>query len=199
MAVTRLDTGKVIFSNASFLKITPYTDEDTIGADTYDIVSIVGDTISIEPDDNEVNAIESEFTSAPLYENIILGNVNFTCNCIDFQSDIMKNIMGWTVDPQVGVSFAPTSYKDLWAMVEIGFQNPATPNVVIPKLKLSSRAIINTLKTGVSQGEISGTAYAAKMKVTVGSNSVTQETTISFVPATATVSVAQNITEDEGV
>jgi hypothetical protein len=117
MAVTKLDTGKIIFSDAKQILFTPYTDADTIGATSYDVTSIVADTLSFTPDDNTVNSKESEFKDEPLFENITLGKVQFAATCIDFQNEIMKNIFGWSEEStsESGKSvFAPVAYKDIY-------------------------------------------------------------------------------------
>lgn len=162
MAVTKLDSGRLVFSNAAYLLVTPYVDEDTLGTTTYDIVNIVGDSLSFTPDDNTVNSKEWEFGDTPLFENITLGKTQFAATCIDFQNDVMKAIFGWQ---EIGGALAaPSSYKDLYAVVEVGFKNESTV-VVVPKLKLNSKAIISTLKTGTGEGQIAGTAYDSDITV----------------------------------
>ena len=98
MAIQKTDSGRIVFSQAEYVHITPYIDEDTLGTDTYDIVNIVGDTLSFTPDDNTVNSKESEFKDDPLFENITLGKYQFAGTCIDFQNKVMEAIYGWTVD-----------------------------------------------------------------------------------------------------
>lgn len=174
MAVTKLDSGRIVLSNAAYLHVTPYTNEDTIGDKTYDIVNIVGDSLALTPDDNTVNAKEWEFGDTPLFENITLGKIQFAATCIDFQNDVLKAMFGWQ---EVGDALvAPASYKDLYAVVEIGFKNEDVA-VVVPKLKLNSKAIISTLKTGTGEGNLAGTAYNAEL--TVGENKA--ETPMAFV------------------
>ena len=74
MGVTKTNTGRIVCSNAAYLHITPWLNEDTIGEETYDIIDIVGDTLSFTPDDNTVNSKEAEFKDDPLFENITLGD-----------------------------------------------------------------------------------------------------------------------------
>lgn len=179
MAVTSTDSDRIVLSNAAYLHVTPYTDEDTIGATTYDIVNIVGDTLSFTPDDNTVNAKEWEFGDTPLFENITLGKIQFAATCIDFQNVVMKAIFGW--EEKGGALVAPSSYKDLYAVIEVGFKNEKT-KLVVPKLKLNSKAVISTLKTGTGEGMLAGTAYNAKL--TIGSEEV--ETPMAFLGEEAT-------------
>lgn len=173
MAVTTLDSGRVVLSNAAYFHVTPYVKEDEVGTTTYDIVNIVADTLSLTPDDNTSNAKEWEFGDTPLFENITLGKIQFAATCIDFQNDVLKAMFGWK---EVGGALvAPNAYKDLYAVVEIGFKNEETV-VVVPKLKLNSKAVISTLKTGTGEGNLAGTAYNAVLGV--GSDSA--ETPMAF-------------------
>lgn len=158
------DSGRIVLSNAKYFHVTPYTDEDTIGNTTYDIKNIVGDTLAITPDDNTVNSKESEFKDDPLFENITLGKIQFAGTCIDFRNDVMTEIFGWEKEDNNVAVFAPTAYKDKYAVVEIGFHNEKTV-VVIPKLKLNAKAVISTLKTGTSEGNLAGTAYSASVQI----------------------------------
>lgn len=193
MAVIKTDTGRIVLANAEYVHITPWTDEDTIGADTIDVSNIVGDTLSFTPDDNTVNSKESEFKDDPLFENIVLGKYQFAATCIDFQNAVMEKIYGWKKDTK-GV-YAPTGYKDLYATIEVGFRNEDVV-VVAPKIKMNSKATIGTLKTGTGEGMLAGTAYSAAVN---GNNTtICMLTSTSESPAAYTVG-AKNFKAKEGV
>lgn len=162
MATTVLDSGRRVFANLKALHFTPWTDESTLGETTYDLVNIVGDTTSLEQAENEVNALEHEFSNEPLYEVINLGEKTFTTECIDFQNDVLKNVFGWEVS-ESGDAFAPTVYEDLYCKIEMQF-NSTDSVIVLPKVKLNSRAVIATMKTDASRGNITGTCYSAYVK-----------------------------------
>ena len=193
MAILKTDTGRIVLANAEYVHITPWTNEDTIGTDTIDVTNIVGDTLSFTPDDNTVNAKESEFKDDPLFENIVLGKYQFAATCIDFQNTVMEKIFGWKKDTK-GV-YAPTGYKDLYATIEVGFRNEDVV-VVAPKIKMNSKATIGSLKTGTAEGQLAGTAYAAK----VNNNDTTlcQLTSTAESPAAYTVG-AKNFKAKAGV
>lgn len=159
---TVIDSGRRVFSNLKYLYFTPWTDEAKLGEVTYDLVNIVGDTTSSEQDENEVNEIAHEFSNEPLYENINLGKKNFSTECIDFQNDVVKQLFGWTVD-ESGNAFAPITYKPLYCKVEMGF-NSTDDVIVLPKVKLNSRAVIASMKTDAAKGNITGTCYSAYVK-----------------------------------
>ena len=154
-------TGRIVLSNAEYIHITPYVDSDNLGKQTYDIVDIVGDSLSFTPDDNTVNAKESEFSDQPVFENVILGKYQFAATCIDFQNDVMTQIYGWEADNNGNV-YSPMGYKEKYALIEIGFRNTNVA-VVAPKVKLNSKATIASLKTGTAEGAIAGTAYIGEI------------------------------------
>lgn len=160
MAITKTDTGRIVLANAEYVHVTPYVDEDTLGTQTYDIVDIVADTLSFTPDDNTINAKDSEFKDDALFENVILGKYQFAATCIDFQNAVMTAIYGW--EEEDGNVYAPAGYKDKYALIEVGFRNEDVV-VVAPKVKLNSKATISTLKTGTGEGAIAGTAYSANI------------------------------------
>ena len=169
MAAQKLTGERLVFANAEYLHITPYTagSESEVGDVTYDIVDIVGDSLSFEQEENTVNSKEWEFGDTPLFETVNLGKWNFTTNCVDFRNEIMQALFGWTVHGEAVV--APAAYKDLYAVVEVGFKN-AEKSIVVPKLKLNSRATLNSFKTGTGEGTLAGTAYNSD--ITIGEEEV---------------------------
>lgn len=184
MAVTKLTGDRIVFSNAAYLYVTPYVEgsETQIGDTTYDIVDIVGDSLSFTPDDNTVNTKEWEFGDTPLVETTTLGKIQFAATCIDFRNEVMKAIFGWK---ELGTALiAPNAYKDLYAVVEVGFNGEDTV-LVVPKLKLNSKAVISTLKTGTGEGQLAGTAYSVDFAVGEDSES----TPMAFVPKDTTYKV----------
>lgn len=185
----RTDSGRIICSNAAYVHITPWENEDGFGASpvTYDIVDIVGDSLSFTPDDNTVNAKESEFKDDPLFENITLGKYQLAGTCIDFQNDVMKAIYGWEVDEQ-GNAYAPNGYKDRFATIEIGFRNEDVV-LVAPKVKLNTKATFSTFKTGSSEGSLAGTAYSDALKV----GEVTKDTPLALLKSTDSSAAAYTV------
>ena len=164
MAATVIDAGRRVFTNLKSIIFTPWTSESALGSTSYDLVNIVGDTTSVEQADNDVQTIEHEFSSSPLYEAVTYGDKTFTCECIDFQNEVLKNLFGWDVQ-EGGDAFAPLDYKDLFCKVEMHF-NSTEDIVVLPKLKMNSKAVLSSLKTDASRGTISGTCYPAYIKAT---------------------------------
>lgn len=192
MATTVLDSGRRVFANLKAVLFTPWTDESTLGEDTYDLVNIVGDTTSVEQAENDVNALEHEFSNEPLYEVINLGDKTFTTECIDFQNDVLKALFGWETGEGGDDAFAPIVYKDLYCKIEMQF-NSTDSIIVLPKVKLNSRAVIATMKTDASRGNITGTCYSAF--VTAGTKSV--ETDMAVIGATNAGTYTVSAEEEE--
>lgn len=193
MAATVVDAGRRVFSNLKSIIFTPWENESTPGTDAYDLVNIVGDTTTSEQDENEVNEIVHEFSNEPLYENINLGKKNFTTECIDFQNDVLKQLFGWETDEE-GNAMAPITYKPLYCKVEMQF-NSTDDIIVLPKVKLNSRAVIASMKTDAARGNITGTCYSAFVKA----GSLEKETDMAIIvkanAGTYTVSATATATE----
>jgi hypothetical protein len=165
MAKAELGT-RTVFANLAYIRITPWekTEADgkvTLkpGAVTYDVTEVVADTTTVEQAENESNALDHEFSSTPLYENIQLGDKTFACESIDLQNEVLKGLFGWTIDED-GNAYAPVSYNELYALIELGF-NSTEDVIVLPKVLLNSRAVIASMKTDASRANINGTCYPA--------------------------------------
>lgn len=183
MAITNdaLDTGKVIFQNLKYLKLIPYTDEsgDELGTKSFTFDSLLGDSVSLQQDDNTINERESETKSEPVVQNVLLGDWQFAATSIDTQDKILSGVAGWvTGSTDIDIVYAPTSYKPLWCMAILAF-NSTDKVLVIPKLKMNSKVVIASLKTSSGQVDIAGTAYAGKLTIDSG----TVETTVASIPS----------------
>lgn len=188
MATTVLDAERRIFANLKYLYFTPWSDESSLGDKTFDLVNIVGDTTSVEQAENEVNELPHEFSSEPLYENVTLGARTFATECIDFQNDVLKELFGWKTDTD-GNAFAPIAYKDLYCKIEMAF-NSTEDIIVLPKVKMNSRAVIASMKTDASRGNITGTCYSAFVK----SGSTEHETDMAVITTGNNYSVSATAT-----
>lgn len=158
-SLTTYDANRRVFTNLKYLYFGVWTDESTAPEAYIDLVNIVGDTTTVEQAENEVNELPHEFSSEPLFENINLGKKTFTTECIDFQNPVLKDLFGWKTD-DAGNAFAPVTYKDLYCTIEMGF-NTTEDVIVLPKVKLNSRAVLSSMKTDASRGNITGTCYSA--------------------------------------
>lgn len=164
-----VDDGRIVFTGLKYMYITPWEkNEDgklTLSSTTYEIVNIVGDTTSLEQEDNEVTEVEHEFSSTPLYEAVTLGKKTFSAECADYQEEVLVNLFGWEKIGDAVV--APASYKEFFAAIELGF-NSTDEVVVLPKVRMDSKVTLASMKTDISRATISGTTYQAYAKVGSG-------------------------------
>ena len=162
MAVTPTTSTRRVLSGAKFMYVQPWSSETTPPSANsgYDISDIIADTVNIEQDDPDVNTTESEFSDSPLFESVKQGSYKFAATCVDTQNSIVKTIFGWSEDASGDNkgAYAPVSYQYLYAEIFIGFANAV---VVMPKVRLDSKLVIGTLKTGQAQSQLSGTCYDA--------------------------------------
>jgi hypothetical protein len=156
-----------VFSNLAYVRATVWESENSgpTGA-TYDITEVVADTTTVEQAENESNALDHEFSSTPLYENIKLGEKTIALESIDLQNEVLKGLFGWkeikggTGGTDVIGMAAPVSYEALYATIELGFTT-GNDIILLPKVLLNSRAVIASMKTDASRANINGTCYTA--------------------------------------
>lgn len=147
-----LNTGQRRFQDAKGMYVTPYDSDGYLGTTTYDIHDIVGDTLSITQDDADRTEIPWEFGDDALDENIKTGKKNFSCQCLDFQNDIMLNLFGCT-EVNGAIAF-PSEYKDLYVMIRIEFEDV---DLVLPYVKMDAKATLENMRTDIARGELAGT------------------------------------------
>lgn len=122
--------------------------------------NVVADTTTISQDEAETNQIDCETRDEPIFENVTLGSYQFSCESGDISKDILEHCLGFVVKGSGDTlrAFAPATYVERWAMVEVQFNNGSS--LVLPKLKVSSNIDASSLKTGIARGIIKGTAYS---------------------------------------
>lgn len=174
MAITKINSQQVRFQDPTGIIFIPWMDS-VLGGNGYDVHDIVGDTFSLTQDDADRNEIPWEFGDDPLDENISLGARNLTMQCLDFQNEIMKNLFGWNTATD-GFALAPTQYKELNCLIILQFEGK---NVVMPKVKMDSKTVLENLRSDIARGELGGKLYSAP--VTLGSNDTENETSLMFV------------------
>lgn len=130
------------------------------GATGFALDDVVADTTAISQNEAETNAIDCETRDEPIYENVTLGAYNFSCESANIDKDVLEHALGFTVTGEGSTlkAYAPSSYREKWAEVEVQFQNGSS--LVLPKIKLSSNIDASSLKTGIVRGVVGGTAYS---------------------------------------
>lgn len=166
MAVTATDTTAVKLGGVTQILLTPYTGA-TKGGTSYSLDNIVGDTLSITQEEPTTNEVECETRDEPLFENTTLGSYTVSMESADIQETVLVNCMGFKKDATNGNVYAPSTYKELWAEIEVVFGDKGS--LVCPKVKLRGNIDASSLKTGIVRGVISGTCYS--VEITEGDSS----------------------------
>lgn len=147
--------------------VTPYEDglegALQLGSTAYQLDNIVADTTSITQDDPETTDIECETRDEPIDTVTTLGSYQFTTTSADVQKELLTNIMGFKEDTSSKILYAPASYKDLYAEIRIIFSSKDA--LVLPKVKLNNKIVAETLKTGLVQATIAGTAFSTDVTI----------------------------------
>ena len=151
---------RIVFVPWTKAEVTGVWSKGTAG---FALDDVVADTTSITQDDPETNAVDCETRDEPIYENVTLGSYNFSCESGNIDKDILQNALGYKISGEGSTlkAYAPASYKELWAEVEVQFANGTS--LVLPKVKLNSKIDASSLKTGIVRGIIGGTAYSTKV------------------------------------
>lgn len=161
-------TGNKFFTKPTRILITPF-DGDSKGEETYALDSVVADSTTITQDDAERNETGCETRDENLYETVTLGSYQFTCENADWQNDLVVNVLNFKESEDKKKLFAPSSYTEKFAEIEIQFGDANDlPNykgsVVLPKVLLSSTATLESLKTSLGTMTVSGTAYSVEVE-----------------------------------
>ena len=153
-------TSKKVY-NPFALFITPYNG-NAIGSETYKLEEVVRDSTSISQDDPEENSIENEFSAEPLINNVDAGKYNFATNVGDMQGELLSKLAGFTYDSSQKFAYAPKSYTEVFAKVELVFKDGTSNFVaaVLPKVQLNSKALLESINTSIGQIAITGVAYS---------------------------------------
>lgn len=166
MATTATDTTAIKLGGVTQILLTPYTD-GAKGMTTYSLDNIVADTTSITQGEATTNTVDCETRDEPIFENITLGKYTFSAESGDIQEIILTNCLGFKKDGTNKNLYAPSTYKELWAEIEVVFGDKGS--LVCPKVKMSGNIDASSLKTGMVRGVISGTCYS--VEVTEGDDS----------------------------
>lgn len=177
MAVTATDTTAIKLGGVTQIILTPYTDGSK-GSTSYSLDNIVADTTSITQEEPTTNTVDCETRDEPIFENITLGRYTFSAESGDIQDIVLTNCFGF-VKGASGSLYAPSTYKEIWAEIEVVFGDKGS--LVCPKVKMSGNIDASSLKTGMVRGVISGSCYSVSIAAeTTGAGSTTTPITTPF-------------------
>lgn len=175
VTITQLKNSKFLHK-ASHLYVTPWEkvspgggadDYYQPGNVTYDVVQVLADTVSIEQADPDTETRDWEFGDTPLMSTVTMGDTTFAATCIDMSSGVLQHVFGWKTST-TNVVASPDSYQDMYATITITFEESTAPLIVLPKVLMSSKATIASLKTSTAEAALSGTCMSAYIGLTNG-------------------------------
>lgn len=155
-----------VLKKASALLMTPYVynsefGRHILGTETFDITSIIGDTLSIVQNSGEESELRNEFKRSPitpLYED---GDVVFSADCVDMQGTIFQILhnakIGLVNDEyREGFMAMDENPKEMYACIQILFHDENAPRVVLPKVYMTNTTEYSNLRSSVAKHKIVG-------------------------------------------
>jgi len=171
------------------------------GDTTCDIVEILADTIAIEQGDPSEETIDWEFGDTPLMKTYTKGERTVAAQCINLDFEFLRDVFGWTVHSTTGATptqmmVAETASEEDYATIVVMFHGANAPIIVMPKVAMSSKTTIGTLKTQTATADLAGTALTGYVSYTDGTDTATDTSEFFILKpmAEGEIKVAENST-----
>lgn len=154
-----------------YIVATLFTGSDTNApsGDSYILEDVVRDTTSISQDDNETTDIERETSDTPIKSIVTLGSWQLSAEVADTNGELLAGLCGFVYDSTSKNAYAPSSYEERYAKVDVAFTNPKDNTklsaFVLPKVQLNSKMTIESLNTNLGRIALAGTANLVKVTV----------------------------------
>lgn len=164
MPIVHTQTGKKILRKAKSLWVLPYRYDSTVGdyvlgQTVYDLSAIIGDSITLEQQDGDTQTKNNEFTNTPLVKNVTSGEWRVTAQCLDLQNKVMKALFAAYTNDN-GAAAMRKDYETLYAYIRVRFNDTSVPDVIMPKVLMNSKLLLQQMRSRGSQGNLGGTAMA---------------------------------------
>lgn len=193
------NTGRRVFKKAKSMLVVPYVynstlDDYILGSDIYDISAIIGDSIVLEQSEGNTATKENEFTNQPIIVSHSGSKYGFTAQCLDVQDSVLKALYGAmtaknrSVTPAAvnGAVAVQNDYTEMYALIRVEFEDESMPYMILPRVQMSNKLLIQQLKTRAGQGNIAGQAFSicCAIKDKDNDNKVLDFGTAEYVPET---------------
>lgn len=177
MSLIETKTGRKYFRKPESMMLVPYVYDDSdgvndyvLGSDVYDISAVIGDSIALEQKDGDVDEKFNEFVRTPIVRNVSACSYDFTAQCLDLQDKVLKSLFGaytatGTNGNVKGIAALPDDYQLQYAMIRIRFKDANLSDIVLPKVQMNSKLLLQQMKSRGSQGNVSGTALSRMVAV----------------------------------
>ena len=148
-----------LITKAKEILIAAWTDSDGTYPTEGDALDyVIADTLSVSQDDPEEQTFEFETTDTP-ETFYTAGKYNVDLNNAELSKEFMTKIMGWieTTDPEGVV--APETYEARYVALQVKFSDNLY--FFIPKISIAPKLVMESVKTSLVYGTLSGTATNA--------------------------------------
>lgn len=121
---------------------------------------VIADTLSVSQDDAEEQTFEFETTDTPevFYT---AGAYKVDLNNAELSEDFMTKIMGWVKTTNPAGVVAPETYESRYVALQVKFSD--TCYFFIPKISIAPKLVMESVKTSLVYGTLSGTATNAEV------------------------------------
>lgn len=121
---------------------------------------VIADTLSVNQDDAEEQTFEFETSDAP--ETFYTpGAYKVDLNNAELSEDFMTKIMGWEKTTTPAGLVAPETYESRYVALQVKFADD--DYFFIPKISVAPKLVMESVKTNLVYGTLSGTATNAKV------------------------------------
>lgn len=119
---------------------------------------VIADTLSVTQDDPDEQTFEFETTDTPevFYT---AGAYKVDLNNAELSEHFIKEVMGWVKTDDGKGYVAPETYKPRYVALQIKFSD--TCYFLIPKISIAPKLVLESVKTSLVYGTLSGTAANA--------------------------------------
>lgn len=152
--------GSLKVFNPTAIYVTPFDGEGgKRGTTTYKLNEVIRDSTSITQDDPEETAIENEFGSAPIINNVTLGSYQFSAQVANMHPTLVEKLCGFVKGTgKTDRVYAPSTYVPIFAEIVLTFQVDAAKVVaaVLPKVQLNSKATFESLSSSMGTITLAG-------------------------------------------
>lgn len=158
MANTPITPSSLKIFNPSAIYVTPFVD-DARGTTTYKLNEVIRDSTSITQDDPEETAIENEFGSAPILNNVTLGSYQFSAQVANMTPELLEKLCGFERGKtNTDRAYAPSTYVPVFAEIVLTFQvsDSRVVAAVLPKVQLNSKATFESLSSSMGTITLAG-------------------------------------------
>lgn len=132
---------------------------------------VIADTLSVTQDDAEAQTFEFETSDAP-ETTYTAGAYKVDLNNAELSEKFVKDIMGW-IETTIGDGdtankgyVAPETFSNRYICLQVKFSD--TCYFFLPKVSIAPKLVMESVKTNLVYGTLSGTA--ANCKVGTGEN-----------------------------